>query len=60
MISQFFWYGEQGTVTTPPLIVYLDTQDYIRLFNEPDGGKLVAKFTDLPARIEARLCYRGE
>lgn len=25
-------------MTAPPLIVYLDTQDYIRLFNEPDGG----------------------
>lgn len=27
---------------------------------EPFAGKLVAKFTDLPARIEARLCDRGE
>jgi len=25
-------------VTTSPLIVYLDTQDYIRLFTEPDTG----------------------
>ena len=25
-------------MTAPPLILYLDTQDYIRLFNEPDGG----------------------
>ncbi|GAA6201732.1 hypothetical protein [Aquicoccus sp. SU-CL01552] len=27
---------------------------------EPFAGKLVAKFTDLPARIEAQLCERGE
>ena len=27
---------------------------------EPFAGKLVAKFTDLPARIEAQLCHRGE
>ena len=27
---------------------------------DPFTGKLVAKFTDLPARIEARLRYRGE
>lgn len=25
-------------MTAPPLIIYLDTQDYIRLFNEPDDG----------------------
>jgi len=25
-------------VSAPPLIVYLDTQDYIRIFNEPEGG----------------------
>lgn len=25
-------------MTAPPLVVYLDTQDYIRVFNEPDSG----------------------
>ena len=25
-------------MNTTPLIIYLDTQDYIRLFNEPAGG----------------------
>lgn len=44
----------------PPLVVYLDTQDYIRLFNEPEDGiahQTLAKLIEYRDRNEIVIGY---